>query len=168
MIEKQRPWRLPDGVKFYIYPKYAMAVEGVRVTLTPTQARIVLLLMANPGRRFSSHEIMSVIFDDREDGGAGEKSYIPVHMLCIKDRCLKAGIELRLKVPGAYQGYAFMGVSLTDRAGVETARPVDPPKSTKEKMGGHPYIDVFDGTGGWTFPLRIQIDQWRRMKVSVK
>jgi hypothetical protein len=145
-----------------------MVVECVKVKLTPTQARIVLLLMANPGKRFSSNEIMSVIFSDREDGGAGEKSCVPVHISCIQNRCRNAGIELRLKMPGVFQGYAFMGVSLTDRTGVETTRPVPQPKDMKAKMGGHPYIDVFDGTGGWTFPLRIQQDQWRRMKVSVK
>lgn len=191
MKYRQRPWRLPEGVKFYVYPRYLLVVEGVEVKLTPMQAKIVLLLMANPGRRFYSNEIMDEIFIDNEDGGGSDKTYVPVTILCILNRCRLSGVEICLKMAGAYRGYAFTGISLTDKGRAEADRlaslPIHDPESpsypakfremrtpppqpmeNKERMKGHPYIDVFDGTGGWTFPLRIQQDQWRRMKVNVK
>jgi hypothetical protein len=191
MKEQQRPWQLPEGVKFYVYPRYLLVVEGIEVKLTPMQARIVLFLMSHPGRRFHSNEIMNTIFEDREDGGGSHKSYVPSMIGGILNRCRKVGIELCLKMPGAFLGYAFMGVSLTDRGRAEASRraslpihnpesptypakfrkmrtPRPQPMANKERMKGHPYINVFDGTGGWTFPLRIEQDQWRRMKVGVK
>ena len=189
--EHKRPWRLPDGVKFYIYPQYILVVEGVTVKLSPTQAKIILFLMANPGRRFHSDEIMEAIFEDREDGGATNKNYVPVCMVNIQDRCNAVGVEICLKQPGAYLGYAFMRVGLTDkgrseavrRAALPTSDPkspshpakfktvkvVKPPKGKKGPVLRHPHIDTFDSTGGWTFPHRVErYLQGQRLKADAK
>lgn len=191
MVEQQRHWRLPEGVKFYVWPRYLLIVEGVEVKLTPTQGRIVLFLMANPGRRFQSSEIMEAIFEDRDDGGAVSKNYVPVCMVNIQDRCNAAGVDLRLKQPGAILGYAFMGIELTSkgrseavrRAALPTSDPKSPshpakfktvnvPKPPKGKKGPvlrHPHIDTFDGTGGWTFPRRVErYLQAQRLKAEAK
>ena len=190
MNEQQRPWRLPEGVKFYVYPRYLLIVEGVEVKLTPMQAKIVLFLMANPGRRWSSQEIASAIYSDHEDGGARDYNCIAVHMVNILKICHRAGVNLCMKTPGLKSGYTFVSISLTERGKADAIRlaslpasdPRSPsrprkfvdvkapraPKGKKGRIEHHPYINVYDGTGGWTFPIRIEQDQWRRMKVSVK
>lgn len=182
MNNRQRPWRLPEGVKFYILPRYILIVSGVEVKLTERQSEIVLFLMAHPMQNFSAAKIMNAINWHRKDGGPEDLSCISVYVCSIKKRCKEAGIVLRLKMPGAHQGYAFTGIGLTRKGQAEADRlaalAADDPKplkftkrkpkapkkirtpkaakAPKKKRPMYPYIDTFEGTGGWTFPLRVE------------
>jgi hypothetical protein len=204
MNKQQRPWRLPEGVKFYVLPRYILIVSGVEVKLTERQSEIVLFLMAHPMQNFSAAAIMNAINWHREDGGPEDLSCISVYVCSIKKRCKEAGIVLRLKMPGAHHGYAFTGIGLTRKGQAEADRlaaiPPDDPKSLvhpvsfakpkpkaakkirtpkaakapKKKRPMYPYIDTYEGTGGWTFPLRVeryqhdrQDRQWK-LKVDKK
>ena len=40
---------LPDGVKFLIWPRYVLSVDGVEVRLSRYRAEIILFLMSKPG-----------------------------------------------------------------------------------------------------------------------
>jgi two-component system OmpR family response regulator len=48
--------------------KHVAEVDGRRVTLTPTELRILRLLMGEPGRVFSREQIISRVFGDDFEG----------------------------------------------------------------------------------------------------
>lgn len=105
---------LPAGVRFFIWPKYVLSVDGIEVELSRYRAEILLFLMSRPETRFSTREIARAIYWHRNDGGAwATGDIIPTQVFHLVRSCRDAGIELRLKKPGSYQGYAFMGIGLT-------------------------------------------------------
>lgn len=104
---------LPDGVKFHIWPRYVLSVDDVEVRLSRYRAEILLLLMSKPGVLFMARDVARAIYQFRNDGGALTPSdIVPTQILRLLRDCRAAGIDLRVKKPGAYQGYAFMGVGL--------------------------------------------------------
>lgn len=105
-------WKLPKGVRFFIYPRHVLIVQGVPVLLTPTQGDILLLLISNAGRRFEAQEIMQEVHWHREDGGPDCSNAVAVQMWHIRKRCAEAGVELPLKTPNNGHGYVFSTVSL--------------------------------------------------------
>ena len=106
---------LPDGVRFYIWPRYLLSVHGIEVRLSRYRARILMLLMSRPEAVFSTREIARAIYWDRDDGGAwATESIIPKQVFDLHRVCRAAGVELHLKKPGVLHGYAFMGIGLTE------------------------------------------------------
>jgi hypothetical protein len=112
MHKQQRPWKLPENVKFYIVPRHVLIVEGVPVLLTQAQAEILLLLMSNAGRRYMAHEIMEEVYAHREDGDTINSNAIAVQIWNMRKRCAESGVELPLKASNNAQGYVFSTVSL--------------------------------------------------------
>lgn len=177
---------LPVGVKFQIWPRYVLSVDGIEVRLSRYRAEILLLLMSRPGRLFTTREIAQAIYWDRDDGGAWSSfSVIPTQVCGVLRACRDAGIDLRLKRPGAAHGYAFVGVGLTAQsedgataaeARLETSADMavrvsrriaqdpdagkSPGRPRKPKTGlaviRHP------GTDGWTFPERYEREYLRQ------
>lgn len=106
---------LPANVKFFIWPRYVLSVNGVEVRISRYRARIFMLLISRPGHVFSTKEIGRNIYWDRDDGGAlTATDIVPKQIFYLLQDCSTAGIELCLKKPGVHQGYAFMGVGLTE------------------------------------------------------
>ncbi len=166
--------RLPPGVKFHIWPVYCLEVEGVRVYLPRIQAEILLFLMADPGRVYSGQEIADFIYADRENGGPQDaRNVICILIMKLRERCLRDGVELRLKSEWSSRGYVFVGASLTDKARAKlesraiitgllpivsrfvanTAKPVVK-KVTKKPRKKERRIYRYEDTGNWTFPER--------------
>lgn len=92
---------LPDGVKFFIWPRYVLSVHGIEVRLSRYRARILMFLMSRPETLFNTREIARAIYWDREDGGAWTtESIIPKQVFDLHRVCRAAGVELHLKKPG--------------------------------------------------------------------
>lgn len=107
---------LPTGVKFFIWPRYVLSVQGIEVRLSRYRARILMLLMSRPEAVFSTREIARAIYWDRDDGGAwATESIIPTQVFGLLRACRDSGVDLRLKKPGVFQGYAFMSAGLTEQ-----------------------------------------------------
>jgi hypothetical protein len=111
----QRDWRLPEGCRFLIWPEYAVEYKGRGYYPSPTEAEVLLLLMSQSYRYFSSREIAEIIYEHREDGGpewadTGVKTII--HKIRVDGH--RAGIEFLLKNPLNEKGYRFFGMRLAE------------------------------------------------------
>lgn len=113
MIGGDRPWRLPANMQFFIWPKYNLIVEGLHVRLRRSEAELLLFLMSHPGRRFSSREISSDLYRDRENGGPTWENTISVQITHAKAAFRAVGMVLDLKAKGQFQGYTFHEDSIT-------------------------------------------------------
>lgn len=183
---------LPTGVKFFIWPRYVLSVDGVEVRLSRYRAKILLFLMSRPEARFSTREIARAIYWDRDDGGA-TSDVVQKQVFDLLRDCRASGIDLRLKKPGAYQGYAYMGVGLvgqpirvtdgltaTAEARPETAADMamrvslriqqdadagKPPGGSRKPKTGQVIIrqpDTVEGTDGWMFTANYERQYHRR------
>lgn len=69
------------GVRMYIWPRYALEVDGKRIRLPPKPGAVIALLFAARGGIVSHEELIGAASFDDPEGGP----------LCA-DNCLKVGI----------------------------------------------------------------------------
>jgi len=112
---------LPDGCKFFVYPRYIIVYKGRIIKLGKYSARILLILMSKPGRDFTRREIARELYDDRVDGGPyWDESVISKLIWVMLKKFAKAGLTLNLKTEFSKQRYVYhaLSISVSDQAGV--------------------------------------------------
>jgi len=150
---------LPPGVKFWAWPRWRVQVGGRSAFLSPTQARLLALYLSEPGRAWTTADLVQELYGDREDGGPlNTQVTFFVTAKGLADRLRRHGIALDLERCGftrRFRGLRAEGPAPPRPAPPPPAPPRPPPAPRPAARGRAPVPSAVLAAP-WSFPERVE------------
>lgn len=103
--------------RLWIWPKYRLEYEGRRVELPESEGELLMILLANPGKRLTRAELVEARYSHREDGGPMTAADLQrTYVSYLRRRFRKHSINLHIDGFVGLGGFAFRGFSLFEPA----------------------------------------------------
>ena len=113
LISDCRP--LPQGYRFWIYPKYRLETPVVCRSLPDTTGILLAFMIVNHGKKLCVGELFDAIYGSDEDGGT-DSGFIVIqaHVYRLRRELREVGIEPVIVSQKGKHGYMFRGFSVCE------------------------------------------------------
>lgn len=99
--------------RFWIWPKYRLEYKGRQVEFPDSEGELLMILLANPGRRLTRTELVNARYGHREDGGPMTAANLQrTYVSYLRRRLRKHAINVHIDGFVGLGGFAFRGFSL--------------------------------------------------------